>query len=204
VRQSRQNATTLIAIGASAGGPSAVATVLAGLPEEMPSAIVVVQHVDARFAASMTEWLNGESPIPVRLAKELDCPAAGVVLLAGTDDHLVLKAPRCLGYTSDPIDRVYRPSVDLLFESVGRLWPGRIIGVLLTGMGDDGARGLKTLRDESHHTIAQDEATSTVYGMPRAAADLGAAVDILPLERIAPRLIELCRPDLDREASHGR
>jgi chemotaxis response regulator CheB len=81
--------------------------------------------------------------------------------------------------------------VDVFFESVSALWPGRVIGVLLTGMGMDGAQGLKTLRNKHHHTIAQDEATSAIYGMPRAAADLDAAVDILPLDRIAVRLIEL-------------
>jgi chemotaxis response regulator CheB len=185
------SAPTLVAIGASAGGPSAVATLLGGLPQEFPSAIVVVQHVDARFAASMTGWLNSESPIPVRLAAEHDRPAAGVVLLAGTNDHLVLKSANRLGYTPDPSDRAYRPSVDVFFESASALWPGRVIGVLLTGMGKDGAQGLKALRENHHHTIAQDEATSAIYGMPRAAADLDAAVDILPLDRIAARLIEL-------------
>jgi two-component system, chemotaxis family, response regulator WspF len=179
----------LVAIGASAGGPAALSTLLRGLPRDFPAAIVVIQHVDEHFAAGMADWLNKHSALPVRLAAECDCPTVGTVLLAGTNDHLTLTAIGGLGYTPDPRDYVYRPSVDVFFESVSRLWPGRAVGVLLTGMGSDGARGLKALRDKGHHTIAQDQASSAVYGMPKAAAALGAAVDILALERIAPRLV---------------
>ena len=93
--------------------------------------------------------------------------------------------------TPEPTQHVYRPSVDVFFASVSRLWQGEAVGVLLTGMGNDGAQGLKALRNRGHHTIAQDEATCVVYGMPKAAAALGAAVEILPVERIAPRLVEL-------------
>jgi two-component system, chemotaxis family, response regulator WspF len=181
----------LVAIGASAGGPSALATVLGALPKDFPAAVVVIQHVDAHMAQGMAEWLAAQSALPVRVAVEGDRPAAGSVLLAGTGDHLVLKAATRLGYCAEPIDNVYRPSVDAFFESVGRLWRGSAIGVLLTGMGRDGAAGLKALRDQGRHTIAQDQESSAVYGMPRAAAKIGAAVDILPLARIAPRLVTL-------------
>lgn len=180
----------LVAIGASAGGPMAVKHVLSGLPRNFPAAIVIVQHVDERFAPGMAEWLSRESPVPVRVAKEGERPAVGTALLAGTNDHLTFKAPDRLGYTSEPREQAYRPSVDVFFESVGTHWPGDAVGILLTGMGRDGAKGLKTLRTKGHYTIAQDEATSAVYGMPKAAATLGAAVDILPLARIAPRLID--------------
>ena len=95
-----------------------------------------------------------------------------------------------LGYTPEPRDSVYRPSVDVFLHSVCRLWAGDAVGVLLTGMGRDGALGLKALRRQGHLTIAQDRATSAVYGMPKAAAALEAAVDILALERIAPRLVD--------------
>jgi two-component system, chemotaxis family, response regulator WspF len=126
----------------------------------------------------------------VRVAKEGDCPVPGLILLAGTNDHLIFKGAQRLGYTREPLDQPYRPSVDVFFASACALWPGEMVGVVLTGMGRDGARGLKTLRDCGHYTIAQDQATSAVYGMPRAAANLGAAVDILPLDRIADRLVE--------------
>lgn len=179
----------LVAIGASAGGPTAVAKVLAGLPNNFSAPIVVIQHVDQQFSASMAEWLNQQSKLPVRLAKERDCPRAGTVLLAGTNDHLLLKAPDRLGYAAEPKDYAYRPSVDVFFQSVNLHWPGKAAGVLLTGMGRDGALGLKEMRTKGHYTIAQDQATSAVYGMPKAAAAINAAVDILPLENIASKLV---------------
>lgn len=181
----------LIAIGASAGGPAALAKLLSGLPQALPAAIVVVQHVDEHFAAGMAEWLNQHSRLPVRVAQEGGRPLPGTVLLAATSDHLALVSAERLGYTPEPRDYVYRPSVDVFFDSVRRLWRGDAVGVLLTGMGRDGAVGLKGLRDKGHHTIAQDQASSAVYGMPKAAAALQAAVDILPLERIAARLVEV-------------
>lgn len=179
----------LVAIGASAGGPAALSTLLGGLPQDFPAAIVIVQHVDGRFAAGMAAWLSEYSAMPVLLAQEDDTPRPGTVLLAAGDDHLTLKSASQLGYTREPRDYVYRPSVDVFFRSVGRLWKGDVIGVLLTGMGRDGAQGLKALRTRGFYTIAQDRATSAVYGMPKSAAELDAAVDILPLSGIAPRLI---------------
>lgn len=184
---------TLVAIGASAGGPAAVATVLSGLPKEFPGAVVVIQHVDAHMAQGMAEWLANQSPLPVRIAAEGDRPVLGSVLIAATSDHLVLKSAERLGYSPEPRDYVYRPSVDAFFQSASRLWRGDVVGVLLTGMGRDGALGLKALRDQGRHTIAQDEESSAVYGMPKAAARINAAVDILPLARIAPRLVTLVR-----------
>jgi two-component system, chemotaxis family, response regulator WspF len=178
----------LVAIGASAGGPAAVAQLLSGLPATFPAAIVVIQHIDEKFAGSMADWLNRSSHIPVRVAKPGDRPLVGTVLLAGTNEHLVMNAEGTLVYTPDPVEQPYRPSVDVFFESVNRAWTGQIIGVVLTGMGRDGAVGLHTLRQRGHHTIAQDKASSAVYGMPKAAAELGAAIDVLPLDRIAPRL----------------
>ncbi len=179
----------LLAIGASAGGPAAVAKVLSGLPKDFPAAVVVVQHVDEQFAAGMAEWLSRDCKLPVRVAKEGERPAAGVVLLAATNDHLTLLPGGELAYTPDPREYVYRPSVDVFFQSVTRHWTGGVVGVLLTGMGRDGAVGLKALRNQGRHTIAQDQATSAVYGMPKAAATLGAAVEILPLDQIAPHLL---------------
>jgi chemotaxis response regulator CheB len=179
----------LVAIGASTGGPAAVALLLRRLPQDFPAAIVLIQHVGVQFAHGMADWLNQQSALPVAVAREGQRLAAGQVLLAGTSDHLVLKGPQHLGYTSEPRQCVYRPSVDVFFESVSRYWRGDAVGVLLTGMGGDGARGLKALRTGGHHTIAQDQGSSVVYGMPKAAATLNAAVDILPMDRIASRLV---------------
>jgi len=184
----------LLAIGASAGGPGALVTLLSGLGRDFPGAVVIVQHVDVQFAPGMADWLNGQSDLPVRVARHGDRPVAGVALMANSADHLTLIAPHRLGYTPDPVSYPYRPSVDVFFDSVSELWPGEAVGVLLTGMGRDGALGLRAMRNKGCHTIAQDAATSAVYGMPKAAAALGAAVEILALDRIAPRLRQLfCR-----------
>ena len=187
----RRAAGQLVAIGTSAGGPGALAKILGGLVPPFPAAIVIVQHGDEKLAAGMAEWLALHSGLPIRLAAEGERPEAGTVLIAGTSEHLFMRPGARLGYTPDPRAAIHRPSVDVLFESISRVWRGDAIGVLLTGMGRDGAVGLKALRDAGHHTIAQDQATSAVYGMPKAAAALQAAVDILPLEGIAARLMRL-------------
>lgn len=190
----------LVAIGASAGGPAALAVILAGLPKDLSAAIVIVQHVDEQFTAGMAEWLSAQSGLPVRVAQNGDRLTVGAVLMAGGSDHLVLKDAESLTYTKEPVNHVYRPSVDVFFESVSRHWRGEAVGVLLTGMGKDGAAGLRQLRDRGHHTIAQDEASSAVYGMPKAAAAIGAATEILPVRQIAPHLIDLLAPKTTRSA----
>jgi two-component system response regulator WspF len=181
----------LIAIGSSAGGPAALATILSGLPEDFAATIVVVQHIDENFAQGMAEWLSQQSRLPVRIIKNGDAPTSGIVHVAATNEHLIFTKALLLAYTPIPEALFYRPSIDVFFESVNRLWPATVVGVLLTGMGRDGARGLKALRDSGRHTIAQDEASSIVYGMPKAAAILQAATDILPLEHIAHKLVDL-------------
>lgn len=183
----------LVVIGASAGGPAALVKLLSNLPHDFPAGIVIVQHVDEQFAGGLASWLADQTPLQVRVAENGDRPQAGTVLLAGRNEHLIFTAPMRLGYTKEPEDSSYRPSVDVFFNSAARLWEGAIIGVVLTGMGRDGAEGLKTLRDRGHHTIAQDEATSAVYGMPRAAAEQKAASEILPLDKIAPCLTNMLK-----------
>jgi two-component system response regulator WspF len=179
----------LVAIGASAGGPAALAKILGGLPRHFPAAVVIIQHVDAQFAPLMADWLNQTSALPVRIARQGDRPEAGTALLAGTNDHLVFLNPCELGYTPEPRECNYRPSINVFFESVVRHWKGKSAGVVLTGMGRDGATGLRAMREMGSPTIAQDAATSAVYGMPKAAAEQGAAGNILSIEEIAGRLM---------------
>ncbi|SDQ00565.1 chemotaxis response regulator protein-glutamate methylesterase [Ectopseudomonas guguanensis] len=180
----------LVAIGASAGGPASLVELLRQMPADFPASIVLVQHVDEVFAAGMAQWLASESHMPVRLAREGEVLQPASVLLAGTNNHLYLAPEGRLVYRREPADQVYRPSIDVFFESVASHWRGEAIGVLLTGMGRDGARGLKLMRERGFHTIAQDQASSAVYGMPKAAVALDAATEVLPLDRIAARLIE--------------
>ena len=148
-------------------------------------------HVDEVFAAGMAEWLASESKLPVRLARDGEPPIPGQILLAGTNNHIRLLRNGSLVYTAEPRSFVYRPSIDVFFESVANYWRGDAVGVLLTGMGRDGAQGLKQMRERGFLTIAQDQASCAVYGMPKAAAAIDAAVQILSLEKIAPRLAEV-------------
>jgi two-component system response regulator WspF len=175
----------LIAIGASAGGPGALASILKSLPRDFPASIIIIQHIDAQFAPSLADWLNDQSKLAVRIAREGDEPQPATVLIASTNDHLVFLDRHTLGYVREPVDSYYRPSIDVFFESIVRHWRDTVTGVLLTGMGRDGAKGLKSLRNSKAFTIAQDAGSSVVYGMPKAAAELEAASRILPLESIA-------------------
>jgi len=190
-RPSSAPETNMVAIGSSAGGPAALTTLLAALPADFPAAIVIIQHVDKQFTQGLTTWFATHTKLQVRVAQEGDRLEPGVVYLAGRDQHLVLSSSIQLGYVSQPADSSYCPSVDVFFKSLAKKWSGKAIGVLLTGMGRDGADGLKALRDAGHYTIAQDKRTSAVYGMPKAAAELDAAREILALDKIAPRLTNI-------------
>jgi chemotaxis response regulator CheB len=190
----------LVAIGSSAGGPAALAKVLSQLPAGFPAPIVIVQHVDVQFAQGLADWLHSQTPLHVRLAVDGDSPVPGTVLLAGQENHLAFTGPNRLSYVREPADCSYKPSVDVFFKSVAQFWKGDVLATLLTGMGRDGAEGLQLIHGMGHHTIAQDAKTSAVYGMPKAAAELQAATEVLPLDKIGPRLSNL----LDRRLkTHG-
>jgi chemotaxis response regulator CheB len=182
----------IVAIGASTGGPQALSVILSHLPADFPAAILVAQHVDEQFAPGLATWLQHHSALPVRIARNGEPLTQGGVWIAGASGHLIYEqneARGCfLSYTPNPRDTAYRPSVDVLFASLAQPHRAARIGVLLTGMGRDGAEGLLALRNAGGFTIAQDAASSIVYGMPKAAADLKAAAEILPIESIGPRI----------------
>ena len=183
--RSRDN---LVAIGSSSGGPAALAMVLAGLPADFATPIVIVQHVDVAFAAELAGWLNNQCAFDVAVACNGVGLESGKVWVAGTNNHLVLNQDKKLVYTEDAIGQSYTPSVDVFFQSLARHWTGDLVAALLTGMGRDGAQGLLELRTKGYYTIAQDEGSCAVYGMPKAAARLNAAVEILSIGKIAPAL----------------
>ncbi|WP_395025339.1 chemotaxis-specific protein-glutamate methyltransferase CheB [Comamonas odontotermitis] len=183
----------LIAIGASAGGPATLNQLLHELPADLDAAVVLVQHLDDKFSAGMAEWLARESALPVRLVEAGEMPQAGVVLLAGRNEHLTVSRRGELQYSPKPDEQIYRPSIDVFFHSLAEQWRGDAIGVLLTGMGRDGAHGLKAMRERGFATITQDQSSSVVWGMPKAAVAINAADEVLPLDRIPARLAELCR-----------
>lgn len=179
------NLPLLIAIGASTGGPQALTKILSQFSPDFAGAIVIVQHLDAQFTPSFATWLNEQTPLSVQVASPGSYPQPGKVLLAGTNHHLVMRPHLHLEYEQETADCCYHPSIDVFFKSAAQHWTGKGVGVLLTGMGRDGAQGLKMMRNVGWHTIAQDSQTCVVYGMPKAAAELNAAVEILPLEAIS-------------------
>lgn len=178
----------LVAIGASTGGPNTLKAILSQLPGDFQAAIVVIQHIDCQFAASLVDWLNRFSTLPVSLACNGDRPQAGRVLVAGTNDHLILRPNRTLRYTREPAESFYRPSVDVFFQSLARHWGQRGTAVLLTGMGRDGAMGMSLLHEAKWQTIAENEASCVVFGMPKAAIAAGAVREVLSVDAIVDRL----------------
>lgn len=175
----------LVAIGASTGGPNALGEILSGLPSPFPASVAIVQHVDQSFAPGLARWLAEKTGRPVELIEPGQRPEPGRTYLAGTNDHVVLDDSLRFRYVSEPKTLYYRPSVDVFFASLAGRWPARGVAALLTGMGRDGASGLKSLRDAGWRTIAQDESSCIVYGMPRAAVEVGAAERVLPLGEVA-------------------
>lgn len=184
-----------VVIGASTGGPGAVREILRGLPADFPLPILLVLHLSEPFEHALVEWLGQATPIPVRHAVEGELlPPAGrpVVVMARANRHLRLREGR-LWLTDEPERYSCRPSVDVLFESVAQELGARAIGCLLTGMGLDGAKGLQALRKAGATTLAQDEASSVVFGMPREAIRLGAAQHVVGLRDVPRWLLTLAR-----------
>ena len=184
------NLPPLIIIGASTGGPNALATILSQFPPKFKASIVIIQHLDVQFSSGLAKWLDEQTPLSVVLASEGSILQASKVLIAGTNDHLVLRPNLTLTYTKRPHDYPYRPSINVFCESVAQYWSRKGIAVLLTGMGRDGAMGLQRLRCRGWHTIAQNKQSCVVYGMPKAAIEMGAAVQVLSLSEIASTLMK--------------
>lgn len=184
----------LVAVGSSTGGPAAVADLLAGLGPTFPGAVVLVQHIGADFTAGLAEWVQHRTRFPVRVAMPGDKPQAGVALLAGRDDHLVMTADGSLAYTPDPADTPFRPNVDALFASLAAHWPHPGSAAVLTGMGRDGADGLLRLRRAGWATYAQAAGSCAVSSMPDAAVKLGAAARVLAPAEIGRAVAVAVRP----------
>lgn len=180
----------LVAIGSSTGGPSALLSVLGGLPADFPVPIVIAQHIADGFIPGLVSWLDAGSKIRVAAAGDGTVIEPGTAYFAPTGMNLVVDGG-AVRYRDPLFSQLYIPSADTLFESVARSHGKRAVGVILTGMGADGAEGLKLLRNTGATTIAQDEATCTVFGMPKAAIEIGAAEKVLPVHKIAEALTEL-------------
>lgn len=188
----------LVVMGASTGGTEALRTVLSHMPCDGPP-VVIVQHMPERFTAAFAARLDSDSAMRVKEAVDGDRVLPGHALVAPGGKHvLVRRGSRGLSVSvvdGPPVNR-HRPSVDVLFRSAAQEAAPRVVGVLLTGMGEDGARGLLEIQEAGGHTIAQDEATAVVWGMPGAAVSLGAAREVVPLERVAAAVLKAaCRSE---------
>lgn len=183
----------LVVVGASTGGPRALVELLSALPADFGAAVAVAQHMPPGFTQTLAERLNRRSALRVAEARDGDPLLPGHVLVSPGGSHLtVRRTPSGLvaRVADEPADVLYRPSVDLLFDSAAEACGPRAVGVVLTGMGDDGAHGLRTLREAGAYTLAESRETAVIYGMPRAAAS--AAEQIVPLYEVAPLLTQLC------------
>ncbi len=180
----------IVVIGASTGGPRVIRQIIAGLPRTFPAAVLVVQHIAEGFSEGMAEWLASIGTLPVHLAREGSPIRAGEVLIAPDQRSLLVTHHGTIHLSDAPL-LIQRPSVDITMQAVADVYGSRAVGVLLTGMGRDGAYGMRALYRRQAYTIAQDEASCAIFGMPRAAIQLGVVRDVLPPEAIAPRLVEV-------------
>ena len=181
----------VVAIGASTGGPSALLEVLKGLPENLAAGLILVQHIDAEFAPGLAEWFSTCCPLRIYAGKKEDRVINSIGYVAAEDGHLIIQPGCTLRYQRKNPKDIYTPCIDVTFQSVADVYGPQAIGILLTGMGADGAQGLKAIRQAGGHTIAQDEKSSLIYGMPKAAKEIGAAEFILPLKEISAKIVEL-------------
>lgn len=180
----------IVAIGASTGGPKAIAKILSEFPPNVPFATIVVQHIDQDFAPSFAKWLSQQTPIPVNVASEGERILPGNIYLSGFNQHLVIDRDGKLSYSKIPKQLPYKPSIDIFFNCLRSLNSSKFVAVLLTGMGNDGAYGLKLLREEGWHTIAQEKESCVVFGMPKVAIEQNAVIEVLSLQDISRVIME--------------
>lgn len=177
----------ILAIGASTGGPKAVMSIIKSLPADFPAAVFVVQHIASGFAKGFAQWLDRESSIRVKLAQEGEQFATAEVLVAPTDCHMMVDRDKIRLVDSEPVN-CCRPSVDVLFNSLASEQGANVVAVLLTGMGRDGAQGLRAIKDRGGVTLAQDEHSCAVFGMPKAAIAIAAVDQVVALDNF-PKVI---------------
>lgn len=189
----RSPARRVVAIGASTGGPNAITTVLSMLPGDFPASVLAVQHIAEGFSPAFAQWLEKETALRVKVAEDGERLDPKTVYISPCDLHLGVRKERISLSDGEPVNSC-RPSIDVLFDSVAREYGPEALGVLLTGMGKDGAEGCRTIIDRNGYTVVQDESTSLVFGMPHAAISIGAATAVLPLQEIPERILRLTLP----------
>jgi two-component system chemotaxis response regulator CheB len=184
--------TRIVAMGSSTGGPAALHRILGALPADWSVPILIVQHISFGFVEGLASWLDKASPVHVKVAQPGERIQPGVVYIAPDDRHMrVDRQGRIALSQTEPVGG-HRPSITPLFQSVARAYGPAAMSVILTGMGADGALGMQALRQAGAITIAQDEASCVVFGMPKEAIALGAVQHVVPLDQIAWKMMELC------------
>lgn len=189
----RGEAKNLVVIGSSTGGPKALEIVLTSIPADINASLLVVQHMPAGFTRSLAERLNSLCTIVVKEAEENDRLVVGRALVAPGDYHLTIAADRTIRLNKDEPVNFVRPSIDVTMLSAARLFPKTIVGVILTGMGRDGAAGMAAIKQAGGVTLAQDKETSVIYSMPRVVAENGDADYILPVDRIGDAIAKVVK-----------
>ncbi len=183
----------IVAIVASTGGPQALLEVLKRLPEDFPCGIVIVQHITSGFLPGLVDWLNKECKIKVKIGEDAEVIQPGVAYLAPDDHQMRVEDSGKIALSNEPAHGGHRPSGDILLESIARAYGKGSVAAILTGMGRDGAMGMKTIKQLDGKTIAQNEKSCVVYGMPKAAIEMNVIDKVLPLEGIAEEIVSMVR-----------
>lgn len=177
-------------IGTSTGGPKALVQVISQLPQDLPTGVLIVQHMPPAFTGQLATRLDQLGGLTVKEAAEGDFIQPGLVLLAPGHSHLILRNRNQVGLALEPEDVPHRPSVDVMVASAAEVYGAQALGVIMTGMGEDGKKGMSALKAKGGTIIAQDEATCVVYGMPRSVVEAGLADQITPLDEIAAAIVK--------------
>lgn len=188
-RPTRRERYEIVGIAVSTGGPVALREILDHLPKDFPVPILIVQHISEGFTQGLAEWLTSESPMKVIVAKEGDRLKPGTAYLAPSGWHLTVDEEERIRLSEEDLPGNYhKPSADVMLQSIADVYGARAIGLIMTGMGKDGTRGIKAIREAMGFTMAQDEASSVIYGMNKVAIEEGSVIEVVPLDQIAQAL----------------
>lgn len=183
----------IVAIVASTGGPQALLDILKRIPEDFPCGIVIVQHITSGFLPGLVDWLNKECKIEVKIGEDSEAIQPGVAYIAPDDVQMRVEDTGKIALSNEPVYEGHRPSGDILLESVAKVYGKGSVAAILTGMGRDGARGMKAIKQLDGKTIAQNEKSCVVFGMPKAAIEMDVIDKVLPLESIAEEIVSMVR-----------
>jgi two-component system chemotaxis response regulator CheB len=188
----------IVGIASSTGGPKAISVILSTFPEDFPYPVVIAQHISNDFVSGMAEWLDSLSKIKVKIPEEGEKLMGNTTYLSPADKHMRIASGKQIAFQDTTLTDIYFPSCDILLGSIADVYGKNTVGVILTGMGNDGVSGIEKIRNAGGFTIAQDEASSVIFGMPKIAIDNGWIDRVLPIQNICPEIIKLFRKKANR------